>query len=144
MISIYDIIALILFGSLGGFLSGFLGVGGGIIFVPILDYFLKKYFTDDTELVKAVLANSLFIIMFSSAIASYKQYKIGNIYVKEILNTLIPGILFIIIIHTLISKGGWYNRDVFLYFFLTLLLFVVVKMFFTKPQIKIIFYKIIN
>lgn len=137
MIGIYDIIALLFFGSLGGFLSGFLGVGGGIIFVPILDYFLLKYFTNDSELVKAVLANSLFIIMFSSAIASYKQYRIGNIYFKEILNTLIPGIISIIIIHTLISKGDWYNRNVFLYFFLVLLVFVIVKMFSTKNEIKV-------
>ncbi len=133
MLSINDFIILFLFGSFGGFMSGYLGVGGGIIYVPILDYFLSKYF-HDTELVKAVLANSLFVIMFSAAVASYKQYKLGNLFFKEIIQTLLPGIVSVVILQTLINKGTWYSRDVFLYFFLTMLLFVVFKMFLSKPK----------
>jgi len=133
MLSITEFIVLIFFGSLGGFLSGFLGVGGGIIYLPILDYFLVKYF-HDSELVKAVLANSLFIILFSSAVASYKQYKLGNLFFKEILQTMIPGVLSVIVFHYLINNGNWYSRSVFLYFFLSLLIFVVIKMFFSKHQ----------
>lgn len=133
MLSINDFIILFLFGSFGGFMSGYLGVGGGIIYVPVLDYFLSKYF-HDTELVKAVLANSLFVIMFSAAVASYKQYKLGNLFFKEILQTLLPGIVSVIVLQTLINKGTWYSRDVFLYFFLSMLLFVVFKMFLSKPK----------
>lgn len=133
MLSINDFIILFLFGSFGGFMSGYLGVGGGIIYVPVLDYFLSKYF-HDTELVKAVLANSLFVIMFSAAIASYKQYKLGNLLFKEIIQTLLPGIVSVVILQTLINRGTWYSRDVFLYFFLTMLLFVVFKMFLSKPK----------
>jgi uncharacterized membrane protein YfcA len=133
MLSINDFIILFLFGSFGGFMSGYLGVGGGIIYVPVLDYFLSKYF-HDTELVKAVLANSLFVIMFSAAVASYKQYKLGNLYFKEILQTLLPGIVSVVILQILINRGTWYSRDVFLYFFLTMLLFVVFKMFLSKPK----------
>ena len=133
MLSINDFIILFLFGSFGGFMSGYLGVGGGIIYVPVLDYFLSKYF-HDTELVKAVLANSLFVIMFSAAVASYKQYKLGNLFFKEILQTLLPGIVSVVILQILINRGTWYSRDVFLYFFLTMLLFVVFKMFLSKPK----------
>ncbi|MFZ4796919.1 MAG: sulfite exporter TauE/SafE family protein [Bacteroidia bacterium] len=133
MLSISDFVILFFLGSFGGFMSGFLGVGGGIIYVPVLDYFLSKYF-QDTELVKAVLANSLFVIMFSAAVASYKQYKLGNLFFKEILQTLLPGTVSVVIMQTLINKGTWYSRDVFLYFFLTMLLFVVFKMFLSKPK----------
>jgi uncharacterized membrane protein YfcA len=133
MLSISDFIILFLFGSFGGFMSGFLGVGGGIIYVPVLDYFLSKYF-HDTELVKAVLANSLFVIMFSSAVASYKQYRMGNLYFKEIIQTMLPGTLSVVVLQTLINNGNWYSRNVFLYFFLTMLLFVVFKMFLSKPK----------
>jgi uncharacterized membrane protein YfcA len=133
MLSINDFIILFLFGSFGGFMSGYLGVGGGIIYVPVLDYFLSKYF-HDTELVKAVLANSLFVIMFSAAVASYKQYKLGNLFLKEITQTLLPGMVSVVILQTLINKGTWYSRDVFLYFFLSMLLFVVFKMFLSKPK----------
>lgn len=133
MLSTNEFIILFLFGSFGGFMSGYLGVGGGIIYVPVLDYFLSKYF-HDTELVKAVLANSLFVIMFSAAVANYKQYKIGNFYYKEIIQTLLPGIVSVVILQTLINKGNWYSRNVFLYFFFSMLLFVVLKMFLSKPK----------
>lgn len=136
MLSITDFIILFIFGSIGGFLSGFLGVGGGIIYVPILDYFLSKYFVNSSELVKAVLANSLFIIMFSAAVASYKQYKLGNLFFKEIIQTMLPGVVSVIVLHTLINNGNWYSRSVFLYFFLAMLLFVVVKMIVSKPILK--------
>jgi uncharacterized membrane protein YfcA len=85
-------------------------------------------------LVKAVLANSLFVIMFSAAVASYKQYKLGNLFLKEITQTLLPGMVSVVILQTLINKGTWYSRDVFLYFFLSMLLFVVFKLFLSKPK----------
>lgn len=137
MLSITDFIILFLFGSLGGFMSGFLGIGGGIIYVPILDYFLSKYFVNSNELVKAVLANSLFIIIFSAAVASYKQIKMGNFFLKETLQTMLPGIVSVIVLHTLINNGTWYSRSVFLYFFLTMLVFVVVKMFMPTSKINV-------
>lgn len=134
MLEISDFIILALAGCVGGFLSGFLGVGGGIIYVPILDYFLSKYFTNSSEIVKAVLANSLFTILFSATIASYKQYRLGNFYLKEITLTAIPGIVTVVAIHTLINHGNWYSRKTFLWFFLIMLLFVVVKMFLSKAK----------
>ena len=134
MLEISDFIILVLAGCLGGFLSGFLGVGGGIIYVPILDYFLSKYFNNSSELVKAVLANSLFTILFSASVASYKQYKMGNLFPKEILITAIPGIITVVGMHTLINRGDWYKRETFLWFFLIMLLFVVSKMFLSKNK----------
>ena len=65
MIDYTAIIYIFLLGSIGGFLSGFLGVGGGIVYVPILDYFLTKLGFTDGDLVNAILANSLFTIIFS-------------------------------------------------------------------------------
>lgn len=135
MISTFEFIVLFLFGSLGGFLSCFLGIGGGIIYVPILDYFLAKYFSNSSELVKAVLANSLFIILFSATVASYKQYKMGNLFIKEIIQTMIPGVLSVTVFHYLINNGNWYSRKVFLYFFLVMLVVLVVKMLFSKNKI---------
>ena len=93
MLAYSDFIILFLRGSVGAFLSGFLGVGGGIVYIPILDYFLSKLGFSDDNLVKAILANSLFTIIFSGSVSSYKQYKLGNFYPREIFYTAITGVL---------------------------------------------------
>ncbi|MCZ2140074.1 MAG: sulfite exporter TauE/SafE family protein [Bacteroidia bacterium] len=129
-----DIITLFLLGSIGGFLSGFLGVGGGIVYVPILDYFLSKYGFSDNQLVKAILANSLFTIIFSGFISSYKQYKLGNFYPKEIIYTALAGTVSAVIVTFLIKTGNWYSKQVFDYFFVVMLLLIALRMLFAQSK----------
>ncbi len=135
MLSLQDYLLVFLLGSTGGFLSGFLGVGGGIIYIPILDYILFKMGLRDEALVKAILANSLFTIIFSGAIASYKQYCIKNFYPNEILQTAIPGIITSLVMTYLIRNGEWYSKDTFNYVFAGLLLVISLRMLLSKPEI---------
>ena len=129
MLELTDYIIIFLLGSLGGFISGFLGVGGGIIYIPILDYFLGKLGFTDGMLVKAILANSLFTIIFSGSISSYKQYKAGNFFLREILLTAWPGILTALIFTWLIQHGTWYSKEVFNFVFAGMLLVITSRMF---------------
>lgn len=133
MLDIYDYLIIFLLGSIGGFISGFLGVGGGIVYIPILDYFLFKLGLTQDALVKGILANSLFTIIFSGSIASYKQYKSGNFYPKEILQTAIPGILTALLMTYLIRSGSWYSKEVFNYVFAAMLLLIATRMLLSKP-----------
>ena len=134
MLDIYDYIILFLLGSLGAFTAGFLGVGGGIIYIPILDYFLSKIGLRDDVLVKAILANSLFVIIFSGLVASYKQYRIKNFYPKEILYTAIPGLVTAVFMTYLIDIGEWYSKEAFSYVFAIMLCIIIVRMFLSKGQ----------
>lgn len=129
-----DYLIIFLLGSLGGFLSGFLGVGGGIVYVPILDYFLSKLGLTNDDLVKAILANSLFTIIFSGSISSYKQYKLGNFYPREIFFTAITGIVSAVGMTLLIRSGSWYSKTVFSYFFAGMLLVIALRMFGSKSK----------
>jgi uncharacterized membrane protein YfcA len=125
-----DFIILFLLGSIGAFLSGFLGVGGGIVYIPILDYFLGKLGLSDDNLVKAILANSLFTIIFSGSVSSYKQYKLGNFYPKEIFYTAITGAATAVLMTLFIKSGTWYNKSFFNYVFASMLLIIALRMFF--------------
>ena len=129
MLDYTDFIILFFLGSIGAFLSGFLGVGGGIVYIPILDFFLGKLGLSDDNLVKAILANSLFTIVFSGSVSSYKQYRIGNFYPKEILFTAATGAVTAVLMTMLIKSGTWYNKSVFNYVFATMLLVIAVRMF---------------
>jgi uncharacterized membrane protein YfcA len=72
--SITTIFILIIIGLLGGFLSGLMGVGGGIIMIPMLIFFLgfSQQQAQGTSL--AVLAVPV------TALAAYQYYKEGNIH----------------------------------------------------------------
>ena len=135
MLEFSDYILLALFGSIGAFLSGFLGVGGGIIYIPVLDYFLSKMGLKNDVLVKAILANSLFTIIFSGSVSSYKQYKMGNFYPKEIIRTALPGMLSALVLTYFIKSGDWYSKQIFNYVFASMLLVIVLRMFAKKTTV---------
>lgn len=89
---------------------------------------------EDAMLVKGILANSLFTIIFSGSVSSYNQYKHGNFFPKQIINTALPGMLTAFIITYLIKNGDWYSKTTFNYVFAAMLFIIVLRMFMAKSQ----------
>lgn len=123
------IIILLLLGLVGGILSGMIGIGGGLIFVPMFDYLFKTHGIDGSELVKFTLANSFFCIFISGIITSVKQYRQDNFYFKEIIYTAIPAILTGLLFTWLITGFSWYSEEMFKGLFVLLLIYTVVRTF---------------
>ena len=116
---------------MAGFLSGFLGIGGGIVTVPVIIYFLEGKVPDE-NLFLATSTISLAVIIFSAANASLKHIKHKNFYKKAIVPIAlgsiigpIPGnyicyviddktriIFFAVVIFVLAFKILWFrNKD---------------------------------
>lgn len=128
------IFTLLVFGAFGGFLSGLLGVGGGIIFVPILHTVLTKLGMEDPALAKYILANSFAATFFAGAISTRKQYKLNHFYPKEILLTAIAAIPVSLLITHAIANGTWYNQRIFNIFFIILLILTLIRFLWVKPR----------
>jgi len=112
---------LILVGVFIGTMSGFFGIGGGIILVPIL---LALGFD-----IKAAIGISIMQMVFTSVLGSYLNYKKGSLILGEGLFVGLGGFIGGYI-------GGYvtdYLPDAILQFtFLGLLLFALLRLFFSK------------
>ena len=76
-------IKLFLIGLIGGLLSGILGIGGGIVFVPLLTYLTKEDFKINTGI------SSLAIVFVASA--SAVSYLVNGIVISTYVLYLIIG-----------------------------------------------------
>lgn len=117
------IISLIVIGLLAGVFSGFMGVGGGVIMIPLMIVLLgySQHEAQGTSL--AVLAIPV------TFLAAYNYYNAGHVNWKF---ALIIGLSFVV--------GGYFgskfaisiNQALMKKIFSVILLFIAIKMFFGK------------
>ncbi len=79
-------------GAIVGFLSGLLGIGGGLIIVPTLNYLLPLLDIPPSLVMPMALATSLASIIMTSSSSAYSHYRLGNVDTSVIKN-LLPGVL---------------------------------------------------
>jgi hypothetical protein len=123
---------LILIGLIAGLVAGLMGVGGGIIFTPVL-YFLF----DEAGIEQPVLwtiASGLFCTFIAALGGSIRQYVQKNFFLKE---GLLLGFLGMIGIYLgkLVITSSYYNREQFAVFF-SLMLFYAAYMLFKRGSDK--------
>lgn len=129
MESILNITILILLGGLGGLLAGLLGIGGGIIYVLIFDFFLHKMGVSDELIVPSIIANSMFAILFAGVSGSYKQWKNKNFFPNEMLSTGLAASISSIAFSYIIKQGHWYTKEKFSMVFIILLVLIAIRLF---------------
>ena len=98
------IIQLLLLGVGTGFMAGLLGIGGGMIMVPFLTYFLSQQGVDPGLAVKMAIATSMATIIFTSVSSVRAHHKRGAVR-WDIVRRLAPGI----VIGSLIGSMGVFS-----------------------------------
>ena len=86
-------IPLFLTGLLSGFLAGLLGIGGGLVIVPILAYLLVWTGINDSFPMHIAIATSLAIIVPTSILSARSHMKLGNVDFSA-LRQLAPCVFF--------------------------------------------------
>jgi uncharacterized membrane protein YfcA len=125
---------LFILGLIGGFLAGLLGVGGGLIYIIILQYVFKKYIDDTYEITRFILANSIFATIFASISSILRQIKQNTFYGKALLWVGIPSALVSMSISYLIQQGNWYDKQTFLAVFTIMLILTIWKTLHTAKK----------
>lgn len=123
------IILFLLGGILGGFLAGMLGVGGGIVFVPLIQIVLEKYqIINDTDFVNYTLANSLTIVLVIGIFGTIKHYKNKNTHIPSALIIGLSAIVVSLGITLLVKYFNLQNEKLFKGIFVTILAATALKM----------------
>ena len=86
------IVELLLLGSFAGFLAGLLGIGGGLVMVPVMTWVLARQGVGPEFIVHTAIGTSLAIICFSSLSSVRANHRIGAVR-WPIVWALTPGIL---------------------------------------------------
>jgi uncharacterized membrane protein YfcA len=125
---------LLLLGSFGGLLAGLLGVGGGMLFIPVITSYLYQYDISSTEMVKFTLANSIALVFMSGVSGTFRQIKMGTWQWKQSLTIGIPGAISNYFMTQAIQDGDWYQKEVFQGVFLGFLGLSILNMIFGKSK----------
>ncbi len=83
---------LLALGAAVGFLAGLLGIGGGMMMVPIMTLLLTQRGVDGGHAVKMAIATSMATILFTSLSSVRAHHRLGTVR-WDIARTLSPGIV---------------------------------------------------
>lgn len=96
------IVAMAVTGLVGGFVAGLLGVGGGIVIVPVLDIALGSFNVDPSIRMKVAVATSLATIMATS-LASARAHHRAKAVDLALLKSWGPMIFIGVVLGTIIA-----------------------------------------
>ncbi len=108
-----DFIALLAAGCVGGFLAGFLGIGGGIIYLLVFPFFLNRLGIPAGQLVQYTIANSIFGILFASLSGVVALIKTRRFYLRETLFIGSAGIVLAMLLLQTVVHTTWYSVEAF-------------------------------
>lgn len=126
-------ILLLIIGVVTGMLAGLFGVGGGILFTPVLFYLFGIAGVDDV--VAWTIGTSLFCTFTAAVSSSIQQWKQKNSFLIEGLKVGLFGAIGVYF-GKLVATSDFYTEQVFAILFSIMLLFVAV-LFYNKGKNKL-------
>lgn len=126
-------ILLLIIGILTGILAGLFGIGGGVLFTPVL-FFIFSGMTEVQNPVAWTIGTSLFCTFAAAFSSSVKQFQQHNSFIRE---GVMIGLFGAIGVYfgKLIVTSPYYTAEIFVIVFSALLLFVAFK-FISRGRIR--------
>ncbi len=121
---------LFLAGIIGGFLAGLIGIGGGVIYIFILEMAFVQMGILDAELAQFTIANSIFAVFFASSSANITFIKLKQFYWRQILLVAVGSIITSLLMLKFVVNTSWFSREKFNIIVILLLLYMLAKTFF--------------
>lgn len=100
---------LLITGTIAGFLGGFLGIGGGVVLMPALKFFIGL----PTPIAIGTVACAVFTTTLSGGV---RHYRLGNVHFKKLLPLISAGIIsstiFSLCFLKIVTKEAWLDLGI--------------------------------
>lgn len=123
-----DIAVLGAAGLAGGFVGGLVGVGGGVIFAPVLFFFLQAQGVTDPVLTPLTIGSSLFGTLVTSAVSARAQHVRSAVDWRIAATTGLSSAAVVLAMTRLVTTRPWYDATVFQTVFAMVLTWVGLRM----------------
>lgn len=121
-------------GLAGGFIAGMVGVGGGVIFSPVLLLTLQSTGVTDPVLTPLTLGSSLLCTLAASASGAVSQWRRGAVALRTAVAAGGAAALAVTLMTVFVTTQPDYDRQVFRVVLGCVLLIVVARMLLTEAQ----------
>lgn len=127
-----QLLLLLLAGLAGGFIAGLIGVGGGVIFAPVLFFYFQAIGVDPSVLAPLTIGSSLFCTLLAAVASAWFQVRKQSIIPRVALSVGVFSIVAVFLVTRFVTTQPWYDEEAFQVVFSVVLLTVVVRMVFSK------------
>jgi len=121
-------------GLAAGFVAGLIGVGGGIIFAPVLFFYYQGIGISPDLIAPLTLGSSLFCTLIAASASAYFQYRKRAVLPRVAINVGFFSAFAIVLMTNFVTTRAWYDGTVFQIVFSTVLLIVVTRMVLKNNQ----------
>jgi uncharacterized protein len=115
-------------GAAGGYLAGLVGVGGGIIYGPVLLFYYRAIGIEDPLLTPLTVGTSLLCVCAAAISGVFSQRRTGAIRWRIALASGAVAAVTTLLTGRFITTAPWYDRQIFQIVLGAILVWVVIRM----------------
>ncbi len=123
-----QVVMLLSMGLTAGFVAGLIGVGGGVIFAPVLLFHFRDAGIPPELLSKLTIGTSLCCTLVASLASAWHQHRRRAVVRRMAVGVGLSSALAVFLMTLLVTTKPWYDATVFQIVFSLLLLAVVARM----------------
>ncbi len=125
---VVHVVLLVAAGLGGGFVAGLFGVGGGIVFAPVLFFYYQQIGVSPETLAPLTIGSSLFCTMITAVASAWVQYGKKAVVTRVAVIVGLFSAAIVLIMTRWITTRPWYDGEAFQIVFSIVLLTLVVRM----------------
>jgi uncharacterized membrane protein YfcA len=115
-------------GLAGGFLAGLTGLGGGVIYAPVLFFYYTSLGIEDEVIAPLTIGTSLFCSLVGVSVSALFQYRRGAVIVAVAVPTGLASAAAVFVVTRYVTTQPWYGADAFQIVFAVVLVFLATGM----------------